>query len=109
ESYVLLEKSLEKWDLPVTRGSTPKYLSGCDIYESIVQEVRVSDGSFEAEESEVMLLDLEYARSGELIILLSNAPSLDQMDFDETINPSYYLVVLNTSEQTSDGGQYKIV
>ncbi|CAG8461900.1 44_t:CDS:10 [Acaulospora morrowiae] len=108
EAYVLLEKSLEKWDLPVTRSSSPKYLSGYDIYKSIVQEIRVSDGSFEIEEAEVRLLDLEYARSGELVILLSSVPTSSQMDF-ETMSTSYYLILLNTSEHAFDSVQYKIV
>ncbi|CAG8607630.1 6061_t:CDS:10, partial [Diversispora eburnea] len=108
-TYVLLEKSLEKWDLPLTRNHTPKYSSGYDIYKSIVQEIRYNDGGFETEDREIKLLDLEYARNEELLLLVSSVPNSNQMEFDETKNVSYFLIVLTIPELTSDNGQFDII
>ncbi|KAF0482062.1 nuclear pore protein [Gigaspora margarita] len=107
ELFVLLEKSLEKWILQGTRVA-PKYKFCQDIHNIIAQEVYISDGVFESNPLDVQLLDIEFAKNGELVILVSHLPNSQQSESDQNKDLTYFLVVLNTIDQESSSGQYNV-
>ncbi|CAG8600058.1 18718_t:CDS:10, partial [Racocetra fulgida] len=100
ELFVLLEKSLEKWVLSGTRIA-PK-----DIHEIIAQEVYISDGVFESNPLDVQILDIEFAKNGELVILVSRPTGSRRSDQNKDL--TYFLVILNTVDQESTSGQYSV-
>ncbi|CAG8748139.1 16757_t:CDS:2, partial [Cetraspora pellucida] len=107
ELFVLLEKSVETWVLSGTRIA-PKYKFCQDIYEIIAQEVYISDGVFESNPLDVQLLDIEFAKNGELVILVSRPTGSRRSVSDQNKDLTYFLVILNTVDQESSTGQYSV-
>ncbi|CAG8546085.1 10734_t:CDS:10 [Dentiscutata erythropus] len=103
-----LGAKLEKWILPGARIA-PKYKFCQDIHSIIAQEVYISDGIFESNPLDVELLDIEYAKNGELVILVSHLPSSNQSESGQNKDLTYFLVVLNGIDQESNSGQYNVI
>ncbi|CAB4485068.1 unnamed protein product [Rhizophagus irregularis] len=109
EVFVLMEKSLEKWAFGQAR-SVNKYVQGQDIYNNIIQEIYLSDSRIKkTDQVDLKLLDIEFTRNGELIILVSYFFGSNQNEIVENKNLSHALVILSTEEvQFSDAVIYKV-
>ncbi|RIA91812.1 Non-repetitive/WGA-negative nucleoporin C-terminal-domain-containing protein [Glomus cerebriforme] len=109
EVFVLMDKSIEKWAFGHVR-SVNKYVQGQDIYNNIIQEIYLNDSRIKkTDQVDLRLLDMEFARNSELVILVSYFFGSNQNEIVENKNLSYALVILNTEEiQFSDAVIYKV-
>ncbi|GES90802.1 nuclear pore complex protein Nup133 [Rhizophagus clarus] len=109
EVFVLMDKSLEKWAFGQTRSAN-KYVQGQDIYDNIIREIYSNDSRIKkTDQVDLKLLDIEFARNNELVILVSYFFGSNQNEIVESKNLSYALVILSTEEvQFSDAVIYKV-